>query len=1148
MMPEFLFLQLRDPGLIQVETDSVPPNPNMNDTNVNDQVSFNSRPGTSTAARLIQSQISNNPNTQIQLQDDYLHSFGFQRHISGMDGNCLFRSVSFALSQSEENHGELRNAAVGYMRDHFEMFHDHFLSDGSSGLDQDTFNQMLENLGTDGTWVGQESIIALCFALDIDIVVIHGGYQYDNRVQSMFHSVDPEADPDTLTGRVRIYISYSNIGGGHYDAVAEHQHDDVPLIHVDHNLFNDLTVNSNFKVDEYKQTRYSKLYNPGVGVHSKLTKQSENSEQGLVTNECMEEGDKMTNLKCQICSKIFQQPYNLKRHLIKVHKDQSVVMKPNKSFNICIYPSCNEKFNTMKCLLKHMEGAHSQFIKKCDLTFDTMSEFKVWKEKEEIDNNIFFGLNKGCPETKTNIKTFQYVCNRHGNARVRASKSQAHVSKAKNMKGSCKLNRPCPSRLYVKEHKDKHVTVEYIQTHSHSLDFDQSKYLRLPKSKVESIKEKFALGIPTSVVIEDLTKNIGNLDDRNLENLKYYQLASKGVLNNIRRKLSEVDYKKHDIDAVSVQMWINELKLNSETDPILLFKPQYSLDPTMPLSKDDFMIVIMTNEQAEMYNKFAERVLCIDATHNTNMYSFQLITLMVIDEFRKGYPVAFCISSREDTHTISIFLDAVKKRCPNTPIKILISDNDHCGINAAKATFGPQIEHYLCIWHVLKKWKTQLPSKIINKDHKKEIYHYLYSMLFTKTEEEFSKLLSSFTQKFSTLEPKFYSYFQSIYLTMTEKWSLHLRKKDFQTELTTNNFIESFHNQLKTHFFNRKQNKRLDRLLYTLLKVEKHYFLNHVRLSRYHRPENVCYVSNRHENSLGIEDSFVEQINENTFLIKSSRNQDELYLVHRIGEYCLLSSCFKKCNKLPCNNLCEHLYTCSCLDTDSICKHVHKVHSISKSFHDPESQDDTFELVHSEPLVNRPTTSDNLMSRFQTIMKEIDSHVKSNDINPESFENGIINLEKMLISLKANTNLQTTATKSMNPVLKVSSNQNFEKQPNFKKMKKSHTKTNHLKAPTTEERQQLLRSCDEGLPSVAEYPPMEYVSDRRQNINIHHDSPVNDPFINPSGGVYLDNNYLIPPDVENQPIQVTRLDGKRITIKVVSSKPKITNKDNLEDL
>ena len=150
-----------------------------------------------------------------------------------------------------------------------------------------------------------------------------------------------------------------------------------------------------------------------------------------------------------------------------------------------------------------------------------------------------------------------------------------------------------------------------------------------------------------------------------------------------------------------------------------------------------------------------------------------------------------------------------------TLIKLLISDNDHCGINAAKTVFGHKLEQYLCIWHVLKKWRSQLPSKIINKDHKTEIYHYLYSMLCAKTKEEYSKLLDRFTNKFSRVEPKFFSYFKSTYLTMTEKWGLHLRKKEFQTDMTTNNFIESFHNQLKTNIFGRKQNKRVDKLLYT---------------------------------------------------------------------------------------------------------------------------------------------------------------------------------------------------------------------------------------------------------------------------------------------------------------------------------------------
>ncbi|KFM78872.1 hypothetical protein X975_06899, partial [Stegodyphus mimosarum] len=36
---------------------------------------------------------------------------------------------------------------------------------------------------------------------------------------------------------------------------------------------------------------------------------------------------------------------------------------------------------------------------------------------------------------------------------------------------------------------------------------------------------------------------------------------------------------------------------------------------------------------------------CIDSTHNISSYAFELITLIVIDEYEEGIPVAFCISS-----------------------------------------------------------------------------------------------------------------------------------------------------------------------------------------------------------------------------------------------------------------------------------------------------------------------------------------------------------------------------------------------------------------------------------------------------------------------------------------------------------------------
>lgn len=40
--------------------------------------------------------------------------------------------------------------------------------------------------------------------------------------------------------------------------------------------------------------------------------------------------------------------------------------------------------------------------------------------------------------------------------------------------------------------------------------------------------------------------------------------------------------------------------------------------------------------------------ICIDGTHGMNAYGFELITLLVLDDIREGFPCAFCISNRTD--------------------------------------------------------------------------------------------------------------------------------------------------------------------------------------------------------------------------------------------------------------------------------------------------------------------------------------------------------------------------------------------------------------------------------------------------------------------------------------------------------------------
>lgn len=59
------------------------------------------------------------------------------------------------------------------------------------------------------------------------------------------------------------------------------------------------------------------------------------------------------------------------------------------------------------------------------------------------------------------------------------------------------------------------------------------------------------------------------------------------------------------------------------------------------LDINDFALIIMTFFQAQQLVQFGNNKICIDGTHGTNNYDFQLYTLLTADEFSSASSVAF---------------------------------------------------------------------------------------------------------------------------------------------------------------------------------------------------------------------------------------------------------------------------------------------------------------------------------------------------------------------------------------------------------------------------------------------------------------------------------------------------------------------------
>lgn len=108
---------------------------------------------------------------------------------------------------------------------------------------------------------------------------------------------------------------------------------------------------------------------------------------------------------------------------------------------------------------------------------------------------------------------------------------------------------------------------------------------------------------------------------------------TKSDIRNIRVKVDDRIVKRHDDDAT---MMVAELE-QEPFNPIVIFKPQGSMDDSHPaLRTDSFVLVIQTQFQMEVYQKYASTILCIDSTHGTNQYRFKLISVVVPDEYGKG--------------------------------------------------------------------------------------------------------------------------------------------------------------------------------------------------------------------------------------------------------------------------------------------------------------------------------------------------------------------------------------------------------------------------------------------------------------------------------------------------------------------------------
>ena len=438
---------------------------------------------------------------------------------------------------------------------------------------------------------------------------------------------------------------------------------------------------------------------------------------------------------------------------------------------------------------------------------------------------------------------YYFYCNRSGDFT-----SKGHGKRQIKLQNSNKAGTTCVAHIKVKENNwTNEIQIEYCSTHNnHEL---QLSHLPLADDIKHYIAGKLQDGVSVDQILDDVRDMIEK------DGVSREHLLTKQDIYNLKRKLNLKSIQKHTNDLTSVCVWVEELK-SLPYNPILNFNLQGDSsfqEITGSLTCDTFLLAFQTEYQCNALHCFGNKIICMDSTHGTNVYDFLLISIIVIDDHGEGLPVAWAITNHETTAVLQEFLHVVKRRTGELHPKVFMSDDAEQFYTAWHKVFGECESKLLCMWHVDRSWRKSLNEHIENKQSRIEIYHQLRVLLLEQNRNEFYLLLQKFMSYLHENHIRYYEYFKRTYVNRPEQWATCHR---IGCIANTNMFTESFHRLLKVVYLEGKQNRRIDNLLNTLIRIARDLIYEHIRKEEIGKKSHrKCEIHKRHKTAIKINGS-----------------------------------------------------------------------------------------------------------------------------------------------------------------------------------------------------------------------------------------------------------------------------------------------------
>ncbi|KAF8927521.1 hypothetical protein BGZ47_002106 [Haplosporangium gracile] len=214
----------------------------------------------------------------------------------------------------------------------------------------------------------------------------------------------------------------------------------------------------------------------------------------------------------------------------------------------------------------------------------------------------------------------------------------------------------------------------------------------------------------------------------------------------------------------------------------------------------------------------------LDSTHKICSGSAELYTIIVQNPHTlRGIPVAFLLTEDKTAESLQEWLVSVEAYA-GISFSYITTDDSNVEYKTIKQGLGDHVCIHLCLWHIARAWNTQIKSRVkhdnpvkrqqLQAEARKAMHNIMYQSDL-RTARQMIVDFRLFCQEHSNL---LLEYMENNYFTKDRRllWMKSYRQDVYYGAMDTNNYVESWHNQLKANHLKNHYRARPDRILYIL--------------------------------------------------------------------------------------------------------------------------------------------------------------------------------------------------------------------------------------------------------------------------------------------------------------------------------------------